>query len=584
MTISAGTRLGPYEILSPIGAGGMGEVYRAKDTRLARDVAIKVLPESLASDQERLRRFEKEARSASALNHPNIVTIHDIGSEGGVSYIAMELVDGATLRELLATGPVPLKRLLQIAPQVAEGLARAHEAGIVHRDLKPENVMVKKDGLVKILDFGLAKLSSTGSGSDEASQLPTMTGTQPGVVVGTVSYMSPEQASGQMVDFRSDQFSLGSMLYEMATGKRAFQRKTAIDTLSAILNDEPEPIPVGDARVPAPLRWIIDRCLAKEPRQRYGSSEDLARDLAGVRDHVSEVLSGSGSVATRPGGRSRKAARLVVGMIAAAVGLIAAGLWGGRWLASRSVKTQVPSFRQLTFRRGNMLSARFTPDGKTVAYAAAWDGSPAEVFTVRTDSVVSTAIGMTRADVLGVSSKGELAVLLKKNFVSGPGFIGTLARVPIAGGTPRELLEDVLRADWAPNGEDLAVVRSVANYSRYRVEYPIGTVVLESASGDPKIRVAPSGDLVAFSDGSSISTIDRRGKRRMVSAGWTNLYQVAWSPDGQEVIVSGTRSAGEHAIYAVSLSGRIRVAHLQCAWPGTSRRCPGRPPSRRGLS
>ena len=204
MTLSAGARLGPYEILSPLGAGGMGEVYRARDTRLARDVAVKVLPESLAVDQERLKRFEKEARSASALNHPNIVTIYDIGSESGVSYIAMEVVEGVTLRELLAGGPLPIKKLLQIAPQVAEGLARAHEAGIVHRDLKPENVMVKKDGLVKVLDFGLAKLSSTGSGSDEASQLPTMTGTQPGVVVGTVSYMSPEQASGQIVDFRSD--------------------------------------------------------------------------------------------------------------------------------------------------------------------------------------------------------------------------------------------------------------------------------------------------------------------------------------------------------------------------------------------
>ena len=180
MTLPAGTKLGPYEILSPIGAGGMGEVYRARDTRLAREVAIKVLPESLASDQERLRRFEKEARSASALNHPNIVTIHDIGSESGVSYIAMELVDGTTLRELLASGPLPIKKLLQIAPQIAEGLARAHEAGIVHRDLKPENVMVKKDGLVKILDFGLAKLSSTGSGSGEGSQLPTMTGTTAG--------------------------------------------------------------------------------------------------------------------------------------------------------------------------------------------------------------------------------------------------------------------------------------------------------------------------------------------------------------------------------------------------------------------
>src|ERR1700730_2611354 len=291
MTLSAGTRLGPYEISSPLGAGGMGEVYRARDTRLAREVAIKVLPEALSSDQERLRRFEKEARSASALNHPNIVTIHDIGSEGGVSYIAMELVEGATLRDTVTGGPLPIKKLLQIAPQIAEGLARAHEAGIVHRDLKPENVMVKKDGVVKILDFGLAKLSSTGSGSGEGSQLPTMTGTQPGVVVGTVSYMSPEQASGQTVDFRSDQFSLGSMLYEMATGKRAFQKKTAIDTLAAILNEEPGSVAAANPQVPTPLRWIVERCLAKEPQGRYASTQDLARDLSTLRDHLSESIS-----------------------------------------------------------------------------------------------------------------------------------------------------------------------------------------------------------------------------------------------------------------------------------------------------
>src|SRR5262245_35373491 len=231
MTLPAKSRLGPYEILSPLGAGGMGEVYRARDERLGREVAVKVLPPSVSSDPERVKRFEKEARSASALNHPNIVTVHDLGTTDGTSWIAMELVSGETLRSLLSSGPIQMKKLLGIATQVAEGLARAHEAGIVHRDLKPENVMVTKDGLVKILDFGLAKLTSTMSGSDEGSNLPTMTGTTPGVVVGTVGYMSPEQAGGQVVDFRSDQFSFGSILYEMATGKRAFQKKTAVDTL-----------------------------------------------------------------------------------------------------------------------------------------------------------------------------------------------------------------------------------------------------------------------------------------------------------------------------------------------------------------
>src|SRR6266545_3783558 len=239
MTLAAGSRLGPYEVLSPLGAGGMGEVWRARDSRLQRDVAIKVLPGELSADAGRLKRFEKEARSASALNHPNIVTIYDIGQADSVSYIAMELVEGKTLRELLYAGLPPIRRVLAITAQVADGLARAHEAGIVHRDLKPENVMVTKDARVKVLDFGLAKLTYTGIDSGEGTNIPTETGTGAGVVLGTVGYMSPEQAGGQPVDFRSDQFSFGSILYELATGKRAFQKKTAVDTLSAILNEEP---------------------------------------------------------------------------------------------------------------------------------------------------------------------------------------------------------------------------------------------------------------------------------------------------------------------------------------------------------
>jgi eukaryotic-like serine/threonine-protein kinase len=533
----------------------MGEVYRARDIRLARDVAIKVLPEALASDQERLRRFEKEARSASALNHQNIVTIYDVGSESGVSYIAMEIVEGVTLRELLPGGPLPVKRLMQIAPQVAEGLARAHEAGIVHRDLKPENVMVKKDGLVKILDFGLAKLSSTGSDSDEVSQLQTMTGTNPGVVVGTVSYMSPEQASGQPLDFRSDQFSLGSMLYEMATGRRAFQKKTAIDTLSAILNEEPEPLSVSAPQVPAPLRWLVERCLAKEPQGRYASTQDLARDLSTLRDHLSESIS-SGSLGAATGGRvaRRKRALPVLGAIAAAVVLIAMGLLAGRWLTARGAGSPVPTFRQLTFRRGNLHQAKFAPDGRTVVYAAAWDGAPAELYTVRTDSTESHAMGISQARVTSVSSKGELAVILQKNTIVWSG--GTLARVPIGGGTPREILENVYDASWAPNGEDLAVVLRSPE-GDFEVQYPIGTTLAEGAV--EWARVSPTGDLVAFMEGDALCTIDRKGKRKVISRGWLDYSQPFWSPGGGELILAGSRLAETAAVYSVSLSGRERV-------------------------
>jgi serine/threonine protein kinase/tetratricopeptide (TPR) repeat protein len=300
VTISASSRLGPYEILSPIGAGGMGEVYRARDTRLGREVAIKVLPAALASDPERLKRFEREARSASALNHPNIVTIYDIGSADSVSYIAMELVNGQPLRALL-DGPLPVRRLLQIGTQIAEGLAKAHAAGIVHRDLKPENVMVTEDGLVKILDFGLAKLTQPEGSGATATMAPTVSGaTEEGVILGTVGYMSPEQATGKSVDYRSDQFSFGSILYEMATGQRAFQRASAPQTLAAIIQEEPEPIATLNPKIPVPVRWIAERCLSKEPRNRYTSTDDLAKELGKVLDHLAEATSGSAPIVEAP--------------------------------------------------------------------------------------------------------------------------------------------------------------------------------------------------------------------------------------------------------------------------------------------
>ncbi|HET7451471.1 MAG TPA: serine/threonine-protein kinase, partial [Thermoanaerobaculia bacterium] len=242
MTLASGTRLGPYEILSPLGAGGMGEVYRARDTRLGREVAIKTLPEELAADPERLRRFEGEARSASALNHPNIVTIYDVGREGTITYLAMELVEGTSLRDAIESRPMPPKRLLGIGAQIADGLAAAHEKGIVHRDLKPENVMIDRGGRAKILDFGLAKLVSPVSASGEDATASVANRTAEGIVLGTIGYMSPEQASGRIVDFRSDQFALGAILYEMATGRRAFQAATPVETLSSILRDEPRPV------------------------------------------------------------------------------------------------------------------------------------------------------------------------------------------------------------------------------------------------------------------------------------------------------------------------------------------------------
>jgi predicted ATPase len=284
MSLLAGSKLGPYEILAPLGSGGMGEVYRARDTRLDRVVAVKILPPALSADADRLRRFEQEARSASALNHPNIVTIYERGQDGTTYYIAMELVEGKTLRELIASG-LPMERAIELAAQIADGLAKAHEAGIAHRDLKPENIMVSHDGFAKILDFGLAKFSGPVS---RAPDMQTMTGfqTRPGQVLGTVRYMSPEQASGSVADFRSDQFSFGLVLYELVAGRSAFHRNTAAETMVAIMREPAEPIGTMKPDAPAPLCWAIERCLAKDPEKRYVATRDLARELSAIRDHL----------------------------------------------------------------------------------------------------------------------------------------------------------------------------------------------------------------------------------------------------------------------------------------------------------
>ncbi len=373
MTLSAGTRLGPYEIVAPLGAGGMGEVYRARDTRLGRDVAIKVLPAELASDAERLNRFEQEARAASALNHPNIVTVHDVGTADGVFYVAMELVDGKTLREICAAGTPPVRKVLILAAQIADGLAKAHAAGIIHRDLKPENVMVSKDGFVKILDFGLAKLALPASGGGSAMPTVDKPETQPGVLMGTLPYMSPEQASGHQLDFRTDQFSFGSILYELVTGRRPFQGETGPETLAAIIREEPKPIGELAPATPTQLRWIIERCLAKESAERYASTVDLARDLASVRDHISEL---SGGEAALPSGvRRRSRERLAWGVAAAALllalaaGFLARGRSAAPGQAQPVVRLNMTFSPDQSFVLADYPSLALSPDGTRLVYA-----------------------------------------------------------------------------------------------------------------------------------------------------------------------------------------------------------------------
>jgi serine/threonine protein kinase len=537
----------------------MGEVWKARDPRLGREVAIKVLPEELSADDERLKRFEREARAASALNHPNIVTIHEIGEADGRAFLVMERIEGQTLRELLLEGSLTARRLLPIACQIADGLARAHEGGIVHRDLKPENVMVTKEGFVKILDFGLAKLAPPETKAASLTEIPTASvGTAAGIVLGTVGYMSPEQASGKSLDFRSDQFSFGVILYEMATGRRAFGRSTPVETLSAIIREEPEPIGSVNPQAPAPLRWIIERCLAKSPEERYVSTRDLARDLASVRDHLSEASLPGTSVGVPPRRRSRLVA-VSVGVVLSAAVALAAFLLG-----ERAGKSPPPSFQRLTFRRGYVFSARFAPDGRTVVYGAAWDGKPVQLFSTRPQSPESVPFPLPGADVLAISSSGELALSLGRHFFDSWESSGTLARVPLSGNAPREVLENVLAADWAPNGADLAVVRIVG--SRIRLEYPIGNSLYETAGWIGNPRVSPKGNFIAFldhplrgDDAGSLVLMDRAGKRKVLTEPSYSAQGVAWSPDGREIWFTASSESMVRQVRAVTLSGRPRV-------------------------
>jgi Tol biopolymer transport system component/predicted Ser/Thr protein kinase len=556
MTLSAGSRLGPYEVLSPLGAGGMGEVYRAKDPRLGREVAIKVLPASFSKDPDRLRRFEHEARAAGVLNHPNITAVYDIGSVEGSPYVVSELLEGETLRSRLATGALSTRKALDYSIQIARGLAAAHEKGIVHRDLKPENLFVTKDGRVKILDFGLAKLKQPETGEELKTDIPTGTvGTEPGVVLGTMGYMSPEQVRGKPADYRSDIFAFGAILFEMLSGKRAFHGDTAADTMSAILTKEPPDLSTTNRDIHPGLDRIVRHCLEKNPEERFHSAHDLAFDL--------EALSGvsaAGAIAAAPAARKRLRLLPVLVPLAFVLGAVAA-LFAGRRLWQR----EPPSFHQLTFRRGEILSARFAPDGQTILYSAAWEGKPVEVFQNRRERPESRPFGLVGVDVLGISRSGEIAVSLDRH-TSGP-FMrsGMLAQMGVSGGgAPREILDDVQWADWGPDNQSLAIVREVQG--KMRLEFPIRNKLYESAGWISHPRVSPKGDLVAFidhpaigDDGGTVVTVDRAGKTRTISEFFATNQGLAWSAVGDEVLFTAAPFGFNRGVYAATLSGRQRL-------------------------
>lgn len=552
MTLEPGSTLGPYRIIAVIGAGGMGEVYRAHDSRLQRDVAIKVLAEHAAGDSDRAVRFEREARAVSGISHPNIATVYDVGREGAIRYFAMELIDGRSLRDEMAR-PVPLRRLTMLAAGIAQGLARAHQAGIVHRDLKPDNVMISVEGVAKIVDFGLAKATGASAGD-----LSTATGTLPGSVLGTVAYMSPEQATGAAADFRSDQFSFGTMLYELVAGQHPFRRDSPAQTLAAIIEDDPAALVTAAPKAPLPLRWIIERCLAKSPADRYGSTDDLARDLARVRDHLSDLSGPAAGPSLRTNQRAWVAAAVAV------LAIVAAG-WPALTTPRDPLPSAPPAWAPVTFNQGWVHTARFVADAQTIVYSAAWDGRPVEVYTTTSSSPESRRLEVGAAGLSGVSKAGELAVSLNCAYDAGTGLcLGTLARVPLLGGAPRPVAEDVLASDWGPDGE-LAVVRGAAD-GRY-VEYPLGTRV--SDVGATHLRFSRDGLRLAWATRSEVF-IRERGRPERVSAGWEFISGMTWSPDDRALLVSGVRrpdclecvvrvAPGEADRAALRGAGRVRV-------------------------
>lgn len=553
MPLTSGIKLGPYVIQSPLGAGGMGEVYRARDTRLNRDVAIKVLPAAYSRDPERLRRFQQEAQVVAVLNHPNILAIHDFGEHDGAPYLVTELLEGATLRDRLLPGALTVRKVTEYAQQIARGLAAAHAKGIVHRDLKPENIFVTGDGRVKILDFGLAKLTiPEGPVSADAPTLASETET--GVVMGTVGYMSPEQVKGQAVDPRSDLFSFGAILYEMLSGKRAFHGETSVETMNAILKEDPPELTETGRNIPPALDRIVCHCLEKNAEERFQS----ARDVAFALDSFSTVSSSTQALAAGPV-KTRKPWLIPALLVAAAV-LLTAGLLMGR----RSVPPPVPPlYHQLTFARENVSAARFAPDQRTVIYSTARAGDATELFSVTPDSLASSSMGLRGTDVEAISPAGEMLLIQQRHEVFAFARLGVLARAPLTGAAPRAIMNDVQDADWGP-GDTIAVARLLGG--RFRLEYPVGHVLYETGGYVSDVRVSPQGDLVAFADhpyfgdnGGTVAVVDSSGKKRTLSSPQIGILGLAWAPSGKEVWFSGAESGANGPLKSVDLDGRERV-------------------------
>jgi eukaryotic-like serine/threonine-protein kinase len=572
-----GETISHYRVAEKLGGGGMGVVYKAEDTRLHRAVALKFLPPEMAQDPAALQRFRREAEAASALNHPNICTIYDIGEENGRAFIAMEFLDGETLKQRIGGKPLKLAALFDLGIQIADALDAAHSHGIMHRDIKPANIFVTRRSQVKVLDFGLAKLAPTKDQAAAATVTqPTASAelllTSPGATVGTIAYMSPEQALGEDLDARTDVFSFGAVLYEMATGTQAFPGQTSAAIFDSILHKVPPPPSRSNPDLPQEVDRILAKSLEKDRELRYQTASEIRADLKRLKRET-DSASATHATATPSADSLRAGAglappakvtwissRAIILVAVAAIIGIAAGLFWGR----HSAAPAEVAYDRLTFQLGRMLNARFAPDGKSIVYDARWGSDPARIFTIAPNSHATQILDLPKSHLLAVSSTGELAVLVRSTPFGWTFERGTLARVP-PGGAPRDVLQDVVEADWSPDGSQLAVIHLAGGVER--LEYPIGKVLYSTAGWISHPRISPDGNVVAFldhpdfpDDQGSVSIVDAQGHKKDLASGYPSVQGLAWH-SASELWFTAQVAADvvSRRLRAVTLSGKTRA-------------------------